>query len=545
MSIKKRWVSWEEFLNVLQGGAWTPSPHPHVKADITDTPWAWADVSKAGSNLTDLTTRQHVALTDVTANQHHDQLHASTHEPSGSDQIDLVFNSQKWSGQTIYLTDVQGGDILYYSSVNFRWENAALTTPLHASTHEPSASDQIDLVFNSQKWNGQTIFLTGVQGGDILYYDSTDFRWENAAHDKALHNALALTELGTVDTGIWQATAIGWTYVSKTGSNLTDLATRQHAGLSDAPADAHHPQSHTLASHSTKPHSALTGVTSDQHHPQSHTLASHSTKAHSELTDIGVNDHHAQAHTLASHSTKAHSELTGVTADLHHPQSHTLVSHTGRDHHNLIGLGDDDHSIYYNAARHTKAIHDALGIEASNTEAIDGVTVVAMAPSNNDILTYVSANTRWEAKPLGEIGGIALGDLTDVIVGVPDGGDLLEYQTGDSKWHSVTRFPDTIANLLSDHNLATHNALSIDHGSLSGRGDDDHSQYYNAARHTKAIHTSLGLFPYTGGTFTGYVYASNHGAAATDMVVNVCYGTGSPPAVGGTTHGTIFLKYTA
>jgi hypothetical protein len=32
--------------------------HTHVKTDITDTPWAWTDVSKTGSNLTDLATRQ-------------------------------------------------------------------------------------------------------------------------------------------------------------------------------------------------------------------------------------------------------------------------------------------------------------------------------------------------------------------------------------------------------------------------------------------------------------------------------------------------------
>lgn len=67
-----------------------------------------------------------------------------------------------------------------------------------------------------------------------------------------------------------------WTDVLKAGSNLTDLATRQHAGLSDAPADAHHPQSHTLASHSTKPHSALTDITSGQHHAQLHGSSHHS-----------------------------------------------------------------------------------------------------------------------------------------------------------------------------------------------------------------------------------------------------------------------------
>jgi len=36
----------------------------------------------------------------------------------------------------------------------------------------------------------------------------------------------------------------------------------------------------------------LTGVSSDQHHPQSHSLASHSTKAHSELTGVTSGQHH-------------------------------------------------------------------------------------------------------------------------------------------------------------------------------------------------------------------------------------------------------------
>lgn len=87
-----------------------------------------------------------------------------------------------------------------------------------------------------------------------------------------------------------------WADVLKTGSNLTDLATRLHSSLQSIGSDDHHAQVHTLASHSTKPHSALTGVTSDQHHPQAHTLASHSSKAHSELTEVTADLHHAQNH---------------------------------------------------------------------------------------------------------------------------------------------------------------------------------------------------------------------------------------------------------
>jgi len=46
--------------------------------------------------------------------------------------------------------------------------------------------------------------------------------------------------------------------------------------------------------------------------------------------------------------------------------------------------------------------------------------------------------------------------------------------------------------------------------------------------------------PVNGATFE----AGAHGAAATDQVVNVCYGTGSPPAANTTTEGALFIKYT-
>ena len=48
-----------------------------------------------------------------------------------------------------------------------------------------------------------------------------------------------------------------------------------------------------------------------------------------------------------------------------------------------------------------------------------------------------------------------------------------------------------------------------------------------------------------GGTFTAAIAAADHGTAATDQVVNVCYGTGDPPAANTTTEGAIFIKYTA
>ncbi len=90
-----------------------------------------------------------------------------------------------------------------------------------------------------------------------------------------------------------------------------------------------------------------------------------------------------------------------------------------KDHGTLLGLGDDDHGQYYNAARHTKAVHDALGIDA---DLLDGSHAAAFAP---------------------------------VAKGV-DNGNSHDHVGGDG--------------------------AQVDHGGLAGLADDDHSQYHNDAR---------------------------------------------------------------
>lgn len=48
-----------------------------------------------------------------------------------------------------------------------------------------------------------------------------------------------------------------------------------------------------------------------------------------------------------------------------------------------------------------------------------------------------------------------------------------------------------------------------------------------------------------GGTLNGTLVAADHGTASEDEVVNVCYGTGTPPAASTTTEGTLYFKYVA
>jgi len=54
-------------------------------------------------------------------------------------------------------------------------------------------------------------------------------------------------------------------------------------------------------------------------------------------------------------------------------------------------------------------------------------------------------------------------------------------------------------------------------------------------KHTQNTDTALG----------SGAEAADHGAAATDQIINVSYGTGDPPAAATTTEGSLFIKYTA
>jgi len=68
-------------------------------------------------------------------------------------------------------------------------------------------------------------------------------------------------------------------------------------------------------------------------------------------------------------------------------------------------------------------------------------------------------------------------------------------------------------------------------------GNDDNyvTDTEKSALHAAGSDTSLG---------SGAV-ALDHGTAATDMIVNVCYGTGDPPTASDTTEGALYVKYTA
>ena len=102
---------------------------------------------------------------------------------------------------------------------------------------------------------------------------------------------------------------------------------------------------------------------------------------------------------------------------------------------------------------------------------------------------------------------------------------------------------NTSASHAESHNIASHSdttATGAELNTLTGGGDTtlhDHDgiSENTSARHTQNTDTALG---------SGAV-AADHGTAATDQIINVSYGTGSPPTANTTTIGSLFVKYTA
>ncbi len=78
--------------------------------------------------------------------------------------------------------------------------------------------------------------------------------------------------------------------------------------------------------------------------------------------------------------------------------------------------------------------------------------------------------------------------------------------------------------LASDLTLSVNQSV-LDHGSIAGLGDDDHTQYYNATRHTLAVHTTLGLVANTRQIISGNGLTGG-GDLTADRTLAVGAGTG-------------------
>lgn len=111
-----------------------------------------------------------------------------------------------------------------------------------------------------------------------------------------------------------------------------------------------------------------------------------------------------------------------------------------------------------------------------------------------------------------------------------DGDDTCSWQVAPSLWQ-----------LSGNVRLITAGEITLQGHKLVEVPDPINNQdaatkkYVDDNTHTQNTDTALG---------SGAV-AADHTAAATDEIINVCYGTGDPPAAETTTEGTLYMRYTA
>lgn len=195
---------------------------------------------------------------------------------------------------------------------------------------------------------------------------------------------------------------------------------------------------------------------------------------------------HASTHELGGSDLLDHDKLTNFVGN-----EHLLVGAINHD--SLLNYIAGQHLLLPNTianvlSNHTKAIHDALNIDADTLDALSSADFLRSNAAQN-----ITGNLEWQDNIAARFG---------------NGADFRIYHSG------------------------THHYLrGYKHGAnIILQAEDDGG----------ATHTLLTLNPDIPGALV-----KDHGSAATDMLVNVCYGTGSPPTATTTTIGALFIKYTA
>jgi len=250
----------------------------------------------------------------------------------------------------------------------------------------------------------------------------------------------------------------------------------------------------------TLAHSALSGLTVGDDHTQyvlkSGSLTQITTRLHSDLMSIGENDHHNKVHGLdsADHSgTLSWSKLSKIGAN--------ITDIPLRNHHDLQGLGDDDHSQYIlvNGARPftavvggvtptgpthlaTKGYVDGLinGVDwqASVLSRYDPTASTPPTPGTGDRYISTATANGWTIDYIYEYNGATW----DVL---PPNEGMATWVEDENKQYVYNGSSWVVFGTTLDHNdlINTHNLTTdIDHGTITGLIDDDHTQYHNDTR---------------------------------------------------------------
>ena len=163
-----------------------------------------------------------------------------------------------------------------------------------------------------------------------------------------------------------------------------------------------------------------------------------------------------------------------------------------------------------------------ISAEIKTTDATDPTLTLTTTNTAHGVKIYLDeAGTNDDLDIEGQTAGVA----TEFCVKAKDGQNSVLRLYSGAIYSTLTHNSDDdfkMINLTEDKDVI----LQVNHGGVSKMITFDGS----------ANELLMGDTP---------IIAADHGTASTDQVVNVCYGTGEPPAANTTTEGTLFVKYTA
>ena len=341
-----------------------------------------------------------------------------------------------------------------------------------------------------------------------------------------------------------------WAQVDKSTSDIADITTKSHTSLSDigiqthAQLDEHVDSGVAHFANESNPHSVTLGQVGGT---TDHTALSNiGTQTHAQidvLVDSGIahfadtNDPHditwaqidKSTSDIADITTKSHTSLSDIGTQTH-PQLDVLVD-SGVAHFTDTTIhfveGSIDHTAITNIGIQTHTQLDALvdsGVaHFTDTNDPHGITWAQVDKSTSDIADI----TTKSHTSLSDIGVQTHAQLDEhVDSGVAHFNDTNDPH--DITWAQVDKSTSDIADIttkshtsLSDIGTQTHAQLdehvdsgvahfadttihfteaSIDHGSIAGLGDDDHTQYHNNTRGDARYYTQTQLGSSTVGT---------------------------------------------
>jgi hypothetical protein len=451
--------------------------HTHVKADITNLPWAWTDISKTGSSLADLVTRPHSQLSDAPADAHHAKLHALDHQAGGTDGLSVDVPSN------IGTTNQAGSQTNFVRRDHVHAHPSGLGANLHHSQAHTLGS-------HSTKAHSE---LTGV----------TSDQHHPQVHD---HVKADITD-----------TPWAWTDISKLGSNLTDLVTRSHSSLQSIGDDDHHAKLHAIGHQA----GGADGLSVDV------------------PSDIGTSNQ-AGSQTNFVRRDHVHKHPSGLGINLHHNKYHVASHHVGGDdlvnHDNLTGFVANEHINHGSVS-----MVAGSGLSGGGTIAASRTFNLGLLTANWDAGSYqIRAKTFYSDETVAppftvasyaKVTNLNADWLDDYHAAAAATGGTIVARTAAGYIYC------TYLNCTSGETTSnpTHYFVEI--------GNDSFLRQMAPANFVAQL-VSDGLVPKTGAIMTGAIVARDHGSAAVDEIVNVCYGTGSPPAANSTTIGTLWVKYT-